>query len=169
VVPTSSLVPSTSRVVMVKVSPLRNSWGPLANFSNRILGPCRSTNTPTAYPCPLLPCERLRRFPRGHHASRGKGSCATHPRLLREATDVVVTSGCRAQRGNNLCASHESLGSKTWSARSFAVTGAGNSVAPSRYSSTCAATARPSAIAQTIRDAPRPASPATNTPSTSVL
>ena len=39
-------------------------------------------------------------------------------------------------------------------------------VEPVRYSSTPAAAARPSAIAHTISDWPRPQSPATNTPST---
>ena len=42
--------------------------------------------------------------------------------------------------------------------------GIGSCVSPSRYRSTAAAAARPSAIAQTMSDWPRPASPATNTP-----
>ena len=46
--------------------------------------------------------------------------------------------------------------------------GRGSLVEPDRYSSTPAAQARPSAIAQTISDWPRPASPQTKTPSTSV-
>ena len=48
---------------------------------------------------------------------------------------------------------------------SVGLTGAGRDVDPSRYSSIAAAAALPSAIAQTIRLAPLPASPATNTPS----
>ena len=44
--------------------------------------------------------------------------------------------------------------------------GAGSEVAPVSHSSTAAAADRPSAIAQTISDWPRPASPATNTPGT---
>src|SRR5690554_6309441 len=48
------------------------------------------------------------------------------------------------------------------------VTGAGSSVLPLRYVSMPAAAARPSAIAHTTSDCPRPASPATNTPGTDV-
>ena len=44
--------------------------------------------------------------------------------------------------------------------------GAGSEVAPVSHSSTADAADRPSAIAQTISDWPRPASPATNTPGT---
>ncbi len=44
--------------------------------------------------------------------------------------------------------------------------GAGSVVEPIRWASTAAAAARPSAMAQTISDWPRPASPATNTPGT---
>ena len=50
VVPTSSLVPGTSRVVMVKVSPIFSSWGPSWKVSRRILGPWRSTSTAIARP-----------------------------------------------------------------------------------------------------------------------
>ena len=49
-------------------------------------------------------------------------------------------------------------------ARSVGATGAGSCVSPSGYRSTAAAQARPSAIAQTMSDWPRPASPATKTP-----
>jgi hypothetical protein len=42
-------------------------------------------------------------------------------------------------------------------------------VEPVRYLSTAEAAARPSAIAQTISDWPRPASPATKTPETEVM
>jgi hypothetical protein len=44
------------------------------------------------------------------------------------------------------------------------VMGAGSAVSPSRNLSTAAAAARPSAMAQTIKDWPRPISPATKTP-----
>ncbi|GAP59839.1 hypothetical protein AHiyo1_32190 [Arthrobacter sp. Hiyo1] len=54
-------------------------------------------------------------------------------------------------------------------ARSVGATGAGRMVLPMRYLSTAAAQARPSAIAQTIKDCPRPASPATKTPSVLVM
>jgi peptidoglycan/LPS O-acetylase OafA/YrhL len=50
------------------------------------------------------------------------------------------------------------------SGRSVGRTGVGSAVSPIRYSSTAAAQERPSAIAQTIRLWPRPASPQTNTP-----
>src|SRR5829696_4275470 len=46
--------------------------------------------------------------------------------------------------------------------------GRGSLVDPERYASTPAAQARPSAMAQTINDWPRPASPQAKTPSTSV-
>src|SRR5215207_3723496 len=46
--------------------------------------------------------------------------------------------------------------------------GAGSAVRPIRYRSTPAAAARPSAMAHTISDCPRPMSPATNTPGTVV-
>src|SRR6185312_10546963 len=42
--------------------------------------------------------------------------------------------------------------------------GAGSTLGPARYSSAAAAAARPSAMAHTISDCPRPMSPATNTP-----
>jgi len=45
-----SLVPSTSSVVMVKVSPTASWCGPSANRPSRIFGPCRSTRTATARP-----------------------------------------------------------------------------------------------------------------------
>src|SRR6185369_5655882 len=43
--------------------------------------------------------------------------------------------------------------------------GVGSVDDPDKYASTAAAAARPSAMAHTINDCPRPASPATNTPS----
>ena len=55
---------------------------------------------------------------------------------------------------------------QTTSGRSVGLIGAGRVVEPVRYASTAAAAARPSAIAQTISDCPRPASPATKTPGT---
>ena len=55
---------------------------------------------------------------------------------------------------------------QTTSGRAVGGIGAGRVVEPIRWASTAAAAARPSAIAQTIRDWPRPASPATNTPGT---
>src|SRR6476646_1849147 len=50
--------------------------------------------------------------------------------------------------------------------RSVGGIGAGRVVEPVSQVSTAAAAARPSAMAQTIRDWPRPTSPATKTPST---
>ncbi len=47
--------------------------------------------------------------------------------------------------------------------------GAGSVVDPVRYVSTAAAVDLPSAIAQTINDCPRPASPVTNTPGSDVM
>ena len=55
---------------------------------------------------------------------------------------------------------------QTTRGRSVGGIGTGRLVEPVRYSSTAAAAARPSAIAHTISDWPRPASPATKTPST---
>ncbi len=55
---------------------------------------------------------------------------------------------------------------QTTSGRAVGGMGAGRVVEPIRCASTAAAAARPSAIAQTISDWPRPASPATNTPGT---
>ena len=55
---------------------------------------------------------------------------------------------------------------QTTSGRAVGGIGAGRVVEPIRWASTAAAAARPSAIAQTISDWPRPASPATNTPGT---
>src|SRR5919197_6760545 len=67
---------------------------------------------------------------------------------------------------------HELMGnrrpSQTASGRSDAGIGAGSVVEPDRYASTPAAQARPSAMAHTISDCPRPASPATKTPGTFV-
>ncbi len=54
VVPTSCLSPSTSRVVMVKTSPSASSTGPSLKRAVRILGPCRSTRMPTAWPLSSL-------------------------------------------------------------------------------------------------------------------
>ncbi len=51
----------------------------------------------------------------------------------------------------------------TTSGRAVGGMGAGRFVEPIRCSSMAAAAARPSAMAQTISDCPRPASPATNT------
>jgi hypothetical protein len=56
----------------------------------------------------------------------------------------------------------------TINGRAVGKIGAGNCVDPSKYASTADAQLRPSAIAQTINDCPRPASPATKTPSTFV-
>src|SRR6478752_2679280 len=50
VVETSSLVPSTSSVVMVNVSPTARSCLPSLNRPSRIFGPCRSTRTATERP-----------------------------------------------------------------------------------------------------------------------
>ena len=50
VVDTSSLVPGTSSVVMVNVSPSASSCLPSTNRPSRIFGPCRSTRTATARP-----------------------------------------------------------------------------------------------------------------------
>src|SRR5258708_34182901 len=46
------------------------------------------------------------------------------------------------------------------------LTAAGSDDSPHRWASTAAAADRPSAMAQTISDCPRPISPATNTPGT---
>jgi hypothetical protein len=55
---------------------------------------------------------------------------------------------------------------QTISGRAVGGMGAGSRVSPVRKRSTAAAAARPSAMAQTISDWPRPASPATKTPGT---
>ncbi|CAB4657799.1 unannotated protein [freshwater metagenome] len=50
VVPTRSFVPSTSSVVIVKISPRANSCGPSINLASRIFGPCKSTRIATGRP-----------------------------------------------------------------------------------------------------------------------
>src|SRR6476646_7814549 len=54
------------------------------------------------------------------------------------------------------------------SGRSVGLIGLGRAEEPVRNASTPCAAARPSAMAQTISDCPRPASPATKTPGTEV-
>ena len=58
---------------------------------------------------------------------------------------------------------------QTESGRAVGGMGDGRVVEPVRYVSTAAAAERPSAIAQTISDCPRPASPATKTPGSDVM
>ncbi|CAB4605529.1 unannotated protein [freshwater metagenome] len=48
VVPQISFVPSTSLMVILKVSPFSSMCGPSAKRARRIFGPCRSTKIPTA-------------------------------------------------------------------------------------------------------------------------
>ena len=60
VVETSSLVPSTSSVVMVKVSPTSRKCLPSTNRPSRIFGPWRSTSTATLRP-EALAAARTRR------------------------------------------------------------------------------------------------------------
>jgi hypothetical protein len=117
--------------------------------------------------------------------SRRPGRCrmktaqVTPPASMEIKIDATVLDADRRQRteqtetmqvGDNLISSillshtapHTSIG------RAVAGIGLGSLVVPDRYSSTPAAQARPSAMAQTISDCPRPASPQTNTPSTLV-
>ena len=68
---------------------------------------------------------------------------------------------------SHLCGLRQQIESRqTVSGRAVGGIGAGRLVEPERYASTPAAAERPSAMAHTISDCPRPASPATNTPST---
>jgi len=53
VVPTRSLVPSTSSTVIVKMSPRAKSCGPALKRARRIFGPCRSTRMATGRPAVL--------------------------------------------------------------------------------------------------------------------
>ena len=100
---------------------------------------------------------------------------------LDDRPHLLVRGGGGSQGGDDLGASHRCLCSGWFVgglakgprpayagcrpiATSVGRTGAGSAVSPIRYSSTCAAAARPSAIAHTMSDCPRPASPATKTP-----
>ena len=51
VVPQIVASPGTSRTVITNSWPCSRTWGPSANVSSRILGPCRSAKMPT--PCPV--------------------------------------------------------------------------------------------------------------------
>src|SRR5690606_22536965 len=101
-----------------------------------------------------------------------------------DGTQVLITRRGGTQGRDDLGSSHFSFSvsgvvvvGHAVAARAFAQspiprsegrTGAGSWVSPSRKRSTAAATARPSAIAHTMSDWPRPASPATNTPGSGV-
>ncbi len=96
---------------------------------------------------------------------------------LHEPGDGLGSARGRPEGGDDLRATHgpqptrkrlQDAGGQTSSGRAVAGIGDGRLVAPIRNESTLAAAARPSAMAQTISDCPRPASPATNTPGTSV-
>ena len=189
-----SLVPGTSSVVIVKMSPTASSCGPSTNLPRRIFGPCRSAMMATALPsCRRPPCGRSRRCCRARSSRRGSGSCGRRRRRLRCIAQTCshsstlpgrrwprslarliylpywsvawVKSGWRdgPRPGPTRAADADRDGR---SAR----TGAGRIGA--RPSGTCPRRrrqARPSAMAHTMSDWPRPASPATNTPSVVVM
>ena len=54
VVPQIFASPGTSRVVIVKVSPVLSSTGPEVNLPSRIFGPCKSARMPTPRPVSTL-------------------------------------------------------------------------------------------------------------------
>src|SRR4029079_6512432 len=105
------------------------------------------------------------------HAPSARAAASTAPPRTRRCQDTRShtprsTSGHLgryvARPDDRLTASE----AQTTNGRAVGGIGLGRLVAPVRYSSPAAAAARPSAIAQTISDWPRPASPAPKTPST---
>ena len=100
---------------------------------------------------------------RGRRAEGADDLCSTHGSTLAAAWNVPTTA-VRSVDPSSEATRSDALRRRA-GARS-AGSGPGRVVEPVRYASTAAAAARPSAIAQTISDWPRPASPATKTPST---